>query len=46
MFGRRVYLGEGSVSWPLPPGQYVARLLTDDSYHSLGRSPRFRIVPR
>ncbi len=45
-FGRRVYLGEGSVSWPLPPGQYVARLLVDDSYHSRGISPRFRIVGR
>ena len=40
------YLGEGSVSWPLPPGQYVARLLVDDSYHALGMSPRFRIVRR
>ena len=45
-FGRRVYLGEGSVSWPLPPGEYVARLLVDDSYHSRGISARFRIVGR
>ncbi len=45
-FGRRTYLGEGSVSWPLPPGQYVARLLVDDSYHARGVSPRFRIVRR
>jgi len=45
-FGRHVYLGEGSVSWPLPPGQYIARLLVDDSYHARGRSPRFRIVRR
>jgi len=43
-FGRHDYLGEGSVPWPLPPGHYVARLLIDDSYHSLGMSPRFRIV--
>lgn len=45
-FGRHTYLGEGSVSWPLPPGQYVARLLIDDSYHARGVSPRFRIVRR
>jgi len=45
-FGRHVYLGEGSVAWPLPPGQYVARLLVDDSYHAHGVSPRFRIVGR
>ena len=45
-FGRHVYLGEGSVSWPLPPGQYVARLLVDDSYHARGVSSRFRIVRR
>ena len=44
-FGRGVYLGEGTVPWPLPPGQYVARLLVDDGYDSLGTSPRFRIVP-
>ena len=44
VFGPHVYLGEGTVPWPLPPGQYVARLLTDDSYHALGTSPRFRIV--
>ena len=37
-FGRHVYLGEGSVSWPLPPAQYVARLLVDDSYHARGVS--------
>ncbi len=45
-FGRHRYLGEGSVSWPLPPGRYVARLLVDDSYHARGVSPRFRIVRR
>ena len=45
-FGRHTYLGEGSASWPLPPGQYVARLLVDDSYRSIGISPRFRIVHR
>ena len=33
-----------ATTWPLPPGQYAARLLTDDGYHSLGLSPRFRIV--
>jgi endonuclease/exonuclease/phosphatase family metal-dependent hydrolase len=46
IFGRHVYLGEGSVAWPLPRGQYVARLLVDDSYHARGVSPRFRIVRR
>jgi endonuclease/exonuclease/phosphatase family metal-dependent hydrolase len=45
-FGRHTYLGEGSVSWPLPPGQYVARLFVDDSYHAIGTSPRFRVVAR
>jgi endonuclease/exonuclease/phosphatase family metal-dependent hydrolase len=34
---------EGAVSWPLRPGRYVARLLVDDSYRSIGHSPRFRI---
>jgi hypothetical protein len=33
-----------SASWPLPPGQYVARLLIDDSYLSIGQSKRFTIV--
>ena len=45
-FNAHVYLGEATVAWPLPPGQYVARLLVDDSYHSLGTSPRFRITRR
>jgi endonuclease/exonuclease/phosphatase family metal-dependent hydrolase len=45
-FGRHTYLGEGSVSWPLPPGKYVARLFVDDSYHPIGTSPLFRIVRR
>jgi hypothetical protein len=45
-FGRSRYLGEGSRSWPLPPGQYIARLFVDDSYHPIGTSRRFRIVPR
>ncbi len=43
--GRQNYLGYGSVR-SLPPGQYVARVLTDDGYHSIGTSPRFRIVRR
>ena len=43
-FGRHTYLGEGSVSWPLRPGRYVARLFVDDSYHPIGTSPRFRIA--
>ena len=43
-FHRGGYLGEGTVPWPLPPGQYVARLLVDDGYESLGTSPRFQIT--
>ena len=38
--------GEGAPPWPLPPGQYVARLLVDDSYHVVGQTPRFRVLPR
>ena len=33
-----------SAPWPLPPGRYVARLLIDDSYVSIGQSPQFTIV--
>jgi hypothetical protein len=33
-----------SAPWPLPPGKYVARLLIDDSYISIGQSPIFTIV--
>jgi hypothetical protein len=43
-FSRHDWVGEGSTSWPLPPGQYIARLLLDDGYHAIGRSPRFRVV--
>jgi hypothetical protein len=38
--------GEAAPPWPLPPGQYVARLLVDDSYRVAGQSGRFRVVPR
>jgi hypothetical protein len=34
---------EGAVKWPLRPGTYVARLLVDDSYISIGHSRRFTI---
>jgi hypothetical protein len=34
-----------SAPWPLPPGSYVARLLIDDSYVSIGHSSVFHIVP-
>jgi hypothetical protein len=34
---------EGAKKWPLAPGTYVARLLIDDSYISIGHSRRFRI---
>jgi hypothetical protein len=44
-FGRANYLGYGSVR-SLAPGRYIARLLTDDGYHAIGKSPRFRIVRR
>jgi hypothetical protein len=37
--------GEQAPEWPLPPGQYVARLLVDDSYHVVGETPRFRVLP-
>jgi endonuclease/exonuclease/phosphatase family metal-dependent hydrolase len=43
-FRQGAYLGEGTEPWPLPPGQYVARLLLDDGYRSIGTSPRFRVV--
>ena len=33
-----------SASWPLAPGRYVARLLIDDSYISIGQSPEFTIT--
>jgi endonuclease/exonuclease/phosphatase family metal-dependent hydrolase len=34
---------EGAKKWPLRPGTYVARLLIDDSYISIGHSRRFTI---
>jgi len=34
---------EGAVSWPLPAGKYVVRLLVDDSYVSIAHSRHFRI---
>jgi endonuclease/exonuclease/phosphatase family metal-dependent hydrolase len=33
----------GGASWPLEPGRYVVRLLTDDSYVDLGTSDSFTI---
>jgi hypothetical protein len=44
-FGRDNYLNYGSVR-SLAPGQYVVRLLTDDGYHAIGVSPRFRVLRR
>ncbi len=38
--------GEAAPPWPLPPGQYVARLLVDDSYRVIGRTPRFSVRSR
>ena len=35
--------GEGAPPWPLPPGQYVVRLLVDDSYVVVAESPRFTV---
>jgi endonuclease/exonuclease/phosphatase family metal-dependent hydrolase len=43
-FGADTYLGEGSASWPLPPGRYIARLMDDDSYHAIGKSQVFTVV--
>ena len=37
--------GEGAPPWPLPPGQYVARLLVDDSYRVVAQTPRFTVLP-
>jgi endonuclease/exonuclease/phosphatase family metal-dependent hydrolase len=34
---------EGIETWPLPAGQYVVRLLTDDSFVDLATSKRFTI---
>jgi endonuclease/exonuclease/phosphatase family metal-dependent hydrolase len=34
---------EGAKKWPLAPGTYVARLLIDDSYISIGHSRHFTI---
>ena len=34
---------EGNETWPLPAGNYVVRLLTDDSYVDLATSKRFTI---
>ena len=38
--------GEGAPPWPLPPGQYVARLLVDDSYVVVAETARFRVRGR
>ena len=37
--------GEAAPPWPLPPGQYVARLLVDDSYRVVAQTPRFTVLP-
>ena len=34
----------GAISWPLPPGTYVVRLLTDDGYKSIAVSERFTVT--
>ena len=44
VFSDTTYLGEGSTSWPLPPGRYIARLMDDDSYHAIGKSRIFTVV--
>jgi hypothetical protein len=36
--------GEAAPPWPLPPGRYVARLFVDDSYRTIGETPRFRVL--
>jgi endonuclease/exonuclease/phosphatase family metal-dependent hydrolase len=45
-FSGRELPGESSSLWPLPPGEYVARLLVDDSYRMVAMSPRFEVVAR
>ena len=45
-FSAAVAPGEGAPPWPLPPGEYVARLLVDDSYRVISQTPRFRVLPR
>ena len=42
-FSAEAYLGEGSATWPLPPGRYIARLMDDDSYHAIGKSRVFTV---
>ena len=42
--GRTADPGEGAPPWPLPPGEYVARLLVDDSYRAVAETPRFRVL--
>jgi endonuclease/exonuclease/phosphatase family metal-dependent hydrolase len=43
-FSATVDPGEGAPPWPLPPGQYVARLLVDDSYQVVAQTPRFTVL--
>ena len=45
-FSETALPGEGAPPWPLPPGQYVARLLVDDSYRVVAQTPRFRVLSR
>ncbi len=42
-FSDAVAPGEAAPPWPLPPGQYVAKLFVDDSYRVIGQTPRFRV---
>jgi endonuclease/exonuclease/phosphatase family metal-dependent hydrolase len=44
VIGPRAATLEGAKKWPLPPGTYVARLLIDDSYISVGHSRHFTIT--
>jgi len=44
-FSAKQLPGEMAPEWPLPPGQYVARLFADDGYRITGQSPRFRVLP-
>jgi hypothetical protein len=46
LFSADTYLGEGSQSWPLEPGRYIARLMDDDSYHAIGKSQVFTVIRR
>jgi endonuclease/exonuclease/phosphatase family metal-dependent hydrolase len=44
--GKTAFSRASAGPWPLRPGLYEVRLLVDDGYSSVAKSPRFRIVKR